>query len=65
MEDRGLRRARFAVLRDAPMPAVLVEGGYMSHPSEGKKIFDPGYRRELARAIATGILSYKKTVERG
>src|SRR5262249_56555705 len=51
MEDRGLRRARFAVLRDAAMPAVLIEGGYMSHPSEGRKIFDASYRRATARAL--------------
>ncbi|MEI9865670.1 MAG: N-acetylmuramoyl-L-alanine amidase [Limisphaerales bacterium] len=30
-EDRGVRRARFAVLRDATMPAILIEGGYMTH----------------------------------
>ena len=32
VEDRGVRRARFAVLRDAVMPAVLIEAGFMSHP---------------------------------
>ena len=63
-EDRGLRRARFAVLRDAAMPAVLIEGGFMSHPEEGKKIFDAGYRRKMARAILDGILAYKRIVER-
>jgi N-acetylmuramoyl-L-alanine amidase len=63
-EDRGVRRARFAVLRDAAMPAVLIEGGFMSHPDEGKKIFDAGYRRKMARAIVDGLLAYKRTVER-
>ena len=58
--DRGVRRARFAVLRDATMPAILIEGGYMTHPSEGKKIFDSGYRRQMAAAIVKGILSYQK-----
>jgi N-acetylmuramoyl-L-alanine amidase len=52
------------VLRDAAMPAVLVEAGFMSHPSEGKKILDPAYRRELAKAILEGILAYKRQVER-
>ncbi|HEX5400051.1 MAG TPA: N-acetylmuramoyl-L-alanine amidase, partial [Verrucomicrobiae bacterium] len=37
-EDRDVRRARFAVLRDAQMPAILIEGGYMTHPTEGKDI---------------------------
>jgi N-acetylmuramoyl-L-alanine amidase len=59
-EDRGVRRARFAVLRDAEMPAILIEGGYMTHPIEGKKIFDAAYRRQMASAIVRGILSYQK-----
>jgi N-acetylmuramoyl-L-alanine amidase len=58
--DRGVRRARFAVLRDAAMPAILIEGGYMTHPVEGKKIFDPAYRRRMAAAIVKGILAYQK-----
>jgi len=59
-EDRGVRRARFAVLRDATMPAVLVEGGYMTHPVEGRKIFSDAYRRQMAQAIVKGILAYQK-----
>jgi N-acetylmuramoyl-L-alanine amidase len=63
VEDRGLRRARFAVLRDAAMPAILIESGFMSHPVEGRKIFDPAYRRQLARAIVDGVLAYKRIVK--
>lgn len=59
-EDRGVRRARFAVLRDAMMPAILIEGGYMTHPVESKKIYDPAYRRQMASAIVKGILAYQK-----
>ena len=62
-EDRGVHRARFAVLRDAVMPAILIEAGYLSHPAEGRKILDPAYRREIARAIVEGVLSYKHMVE--
>lgn len=62
-EDRGVRRARFVVLRDATMPAVLIEAGFMSHPNEGQKIFDPNYRREMARAIVNGIDAYKRAVQ--
>lgn len=63
VEDRGVRRARFAVLRDALMPAVLIEGGFMSHPAEGKKIFDATYRHQMARAIVSGIVAYQRLVE--
>ena len=62
-DDHGVRRARFAVLCDAQMPAVLIEGGYMSHPAESKQIYDPGYRHGMAGAIVAGILAYKRQVE--
>ena len=65
VEDRGVRRARFAVLRDATMPAVLIEAGFMSHPEEGKRIFDTGYRRQVARAIVDGVLAYKRVTGQG
>ena len=61
-EDRSVRRARFAVLRDAEMPAILVESGYMTHPAEGRKIYDAGYRRRIAAAIVKGILNYQKII---
>lgn len=63
-EDRGVRRARFEVLREATMPAVLIEAGFLSHPIEGKKIFTAEYRRKMAQAIVAGIQGYKKVVER-
>jgi N-acetylmuramoyl-L-alanine amidase len=58
--DRGVRRARFAVLRDAAMPAILIEGGYMTNPTEGKKIFDAAYRKQMAAATVKGILAYQR-----
>jgi N-acetylmuramoyl-L-alanine amidase len=60
--DRGVRRARYAVLRDATMPAILIEGGYMTHPVESKKIYDSGYRSELAGAIVRGIQAYQQVM---
>jgi len=60
LTDRSVRRARFEVLRSAQMPAILIEAGYMSHPVEGKKIFDPAYRKQLAAAMVKGILNYQK-----
>lgn len=58
-EDRGLRRARFAVLRDATMPAVLIEGGFMSNPAEARWIYSASERTKLARAIVEAVNSYK------
>ena len=58
--DRSVRRARWEVLRTAEMPAILIEGGYMSHPVEGRKIFDAGWRKQMAAALVRAILNYQK-----
>jgi N-acetylmuramoyl-L-alanine amidase len=60
--DRGVRRARFAVLRDAAMPAILIEGGYMTHPGESKRIYSVTGRRQMSLAIVKGILAYQRLV---
>ena len=62
VEDRGVRRARFAVLRDAEMPAILIEGGYMTNPAESKRIYDASWRRQMAAALVKGIQSYQRLV---
>jgi N-acetylmuramoyl-L-alanine amidase len=62
VNDRSVRRARFAVLRDAQMPAVLIEGGYMTNPAESKQIYDATWRRQMAAAIVKGILNYQKLI---
>jgi N-acetylmuramoyl-L-alanine amidase len=64
LNDRGIRRARFVVLRQAEMPAVLIEAGFMSQPEEMRRIADPGRRRQTAQAILDGLLAYKRVVER-
>lgn len=63
-EDRGVRWARFAVLRDVTMPAALIEAGFLSHPEEGRLILDTAHRRRIAAAIVEGVQAYKRLVER-
>ncbi len=54
--DRGVRRARFmTVLRGQNRPAVLIEGGYLSNPSESRRIATPSYRQLLAEAVAQAL----------
>ncbi len=54
--DRGVRRARFlGVLRGQNRPAVLLEGGYLSNPSEARNIADPEFRQKLAEATARAL----------
>ncbi|HMO52538.1 MAG TPA: N-acetylmuramoyl-L-alanine amidase [Kiritimatiellia bacterium] len=62
--DRGLKRARFIVLRNAACPSVLIECGFLSHPEEEKKMMTEAYREELARGIARGILNYVNLARR-
>jgi N-acetylmuramoyl-L-alanine amidase len=64
LEDIGLKRSRFKVLCDACMPAVLIEGGFMSNPSDARNIYDTTFRKRMAQAIVNGILAYKRMVER-
>lgn len=56
--DRGLRRARFAVLKNAPCPAALVECGFLTNPAEENLLNSSSYRDNVARGIANGILGY-------
>ena len=55
-EDRGIRRARFmGVLQGQRRPAILIEGGYLSNPSEAEKIENPAFRQKLAEAVAHAL----------
>jgi len=60
--DRGVRHARFHVLRDVKIPAVLLEGGFISDPAEGQRIATAQYRQQLGLAIALGIQNYNAAV---
>lgn len=58
IRDRRVRSARFYVLRNNSMPAVLVETGYVTSPTEAPKLADPAYQQRMADAIADGVLQY-------
>lgn len=58
--DRGLKHARFAVLRLATVPAVLVECGFVTNAPESALIGSPAWRNRVAEAIVEGIQSYKE-----
>jgi N-acetylmuramoyl-L-alanine amidase len=63
-EDRGVKRARFEVLRDAPCPATLVEMAFLSNPKDEAIAIDPAGRDRIARGIADGIVAYLSDVSR-
>ncbi len=55
---RGTKPARFVVLREAWMPAVLVEVGYVTNHVEAERLGSATYRQSVAQAIGEGIVSY-------
>src|SRR5881397_1264395 len=56
--ERGIKRARFAVLRLTRVPAVLVEGGFLTERGESQLIATKDWRAKLAQAISIGIENY-------
>ncbi len=60
--DRGIKRARFVVIRDIAIPGVLLEGGFMNHPVDGRMIASSQYRDAFARAILEGVSRYRNAL---
>lgn len=60
--DRGVKQAGFVVLARASMPNVLVELGFISNPTEEKKLRSPQYRDQLATAIYRAVQRYEKAL---
>jgi N-acetylmuramoyl-L-alanine amidase len=57
---RGVKQAGFYVLGGAPMPAILIEIGFVTNRKEERKLATPEYREAVARAIYTGLAEYKR-----
>jgi N-acetylmuramoyl-L-alanine amidase len=55
--NRGVRRRGYFVLRRTNMPAVLVECGFLTNPTEAGYAQNASYRQKLAEAIAAGVRS--------
>lgn len=62
--DRGIKRARFSVLSGVRHPAILFEGGFMSHPFEARLIANEKYQNALAVAISKAVGKYRHAVAR-
>ena len=53
--DRSVRGAGFYVVTKTSMPAILVETGYVTNPTEARNLNNPNYQKQMADAIARGI----------
>ncbi|NBB79411.1 MAG: hypothetical protein GVY36_08195 [Verrucomicrobia bacterium] len=62
--DRGLKRARWSVLRPLECPGVLVELGFVSHPGTAQKLRTAVYRQTLAQSLYDGIIQYGNRLQR-
>ena len=57
---RGVHGARFVVLKEARMPAVLVEVGFISNHAESEKLRTGAYRQQVAQTIADALEAYAR-----
>lgn len=60
--DRGVKRARFQVLREITMPGVLIECGFISNPTEARRMMSAEYQEKLAKGIADGVHAYRLSI---
>ncbi|MGL5193812.1 MAG: N-acetylmuramoyl-L-alanine amidase family protein, partial [Chroococcales cyanobacterium] len=64
MPNRGVKQARFYVLRHTSMPAVLVEVGFVTGRDDAQILSDAAQRTRMAEAVARGIINYVRTNNR-
>lgn len=60
--DRGVKRARWHVLTGLERPGVLFEGGFVTHPTDGRLIAADNFRTELAATLCQAIMNYKRAL---
>jgi N-acetylmuramoyl-L-alanine amidase len=60
--DRGVKRARYNVLRGINKPAILVEGGFLSNGADSVRVDSAEYRTTLAKSIAAGIRNFNRAI---
>jgi N-acetylmuramoyl-L-alanine amidase len=63
--DRGLKHARFAVLRDLPCPGILVESAFLSNDAEAARVASKAFRTRLAENLAESIVAYANLADEG
>ncbi len=61
MRTRGVKSARFYVIRRTSMPSTLIETGFLTGADDAPKMADPTFRQRMSRAIARGVLRYLQT----
>ncbi len=57
-KNRGIKEEAWFVVRNARMPSVLVELGFVSNPAEAALLADPAYLQRCALGIYNGLVSF-------
>lgn len=63
--NRGTKRANYAVLEGATMPAVMVECGFLTNFEEGMNLSDPEVHEVYAQTLAAAIFEYRELLREG
>ncbi|MDR3617472.1 MAG: N-acetylmuramoyl-L-alanine amidase [Candidatus Obscuribacterales bacterium] len=56
--DRSVRKARFYVIKNTPVPAILAEVGFISNQAERDKLISSDYQMKIAEALEHGVILY-------
>lgn len=57
-QDKGIADATFYVLRANPLPAALIETGFLSNPDEAARLATPEYQEKIAAGLCIGLNRY-------
>ncbi len=60
VRPRGVKSGNLHVIRETPMPAVLIEAAFLTNAGEARLLSLPSFKTKLAGAIASGIDDYFK-----
>ena len=61
---RGLKAENFAVVRNAMMPSILIETGFISNEKEAELLVDDGYLKKMSLGIYNGLQAFITHFER-
>lgn len=64
IEDRGIRHAKFSLLKDSQHPAILIEAGFLTNREEAAKIQTEAYQNTLAQSLVRGIEVYRTSLRK-
>ena len=58
LHKKHVEQASFLVLKSPDIPSLLIETGFISNPSEARKLKSSSHQQKMAKAIFSGVISY-------